>query len=135
MLQRLYVHDDEIGKSILPLRMLIEQRPWGQQYNASLGTGQGRAELTFHIHHFAFPDNPSPPLATPPDALEMRFGQEIRLPDNIQPPANVFGVLQVTVSYSNSHPLPNPVCALLLKKFQGISTIGLSICLTAPALV
>jgi hypothetical protein len=97
ILQRLYVHDDEIGRGILPLRMLIEQQPWGLQYNAPLGSGQGRAELTLRLNLFAFPDNPSPPLATPSDALEKRFGKEILLQDNILPPANVFGFLQVSL--------------------------------------
>ncbi len=92
----LFVTDDEIGTSILPLRMLIDQQPWGKQYIVSLGSGQGRAELTFHLHSFDFPDNPSPPLVTPVDTLEKRFGNEIRLSDNIQPPANVVGLLQVT---------------------------------------
>jgi hypothetical protein len=97
MPQRRYVHDDEIGRSILPLRLLIEQKPWGKQYSAPLGSGQGRAVLTFHLHLFAFPDDPSPPLAKPDSpSLEKRFGKEIKLLGNIQPPANVFGILQVT---------------------------------------
>ncbi len=111
VLQRLYVLDDEIGRSVLPLRMLIEQQPWGKQYNAPLGSGQGRAELTLHLHLFAFPDNPSPPLATPSDALEKRFGKEIRLLDNVVPPANIFGFLQVTVPPSQTPPpgIPLPL--------------------------
>jgi hypothetical protein len=104
-MQMLFVTDDEIGTSILPLKMLIDQQPWGKQYIASLGSGQGRAELTFHLHSFDFPDNPSPPLVTPLDTLEKRFGNEIRLPDSIQPPANVVGLLQVTIPSHRSHSL------------------------------
>jgi hypothetical protein len=113
MPQRRYVHDDEIGRSILPLRLLIEQKPWGKQYNAPLGSGQGRAVLTLHLHLFAFPDETSPPLAMP-DSLEKRFGKEIKLPGNIKPPANVFGILQVTTHHSgttiSSPTPPNQVC-------------------------
>ena len=98
MRQRLYLNDNEIGKSVLPLWMLMEQKPWGKQYTTSLGLCHGRATLTFRLQLFAFPDNSSPPLSTPLHALEKlekRFGKEITLLDNIQPPANVLGFLQV----------------------------------------
>jgi hypothetical protein len=125
-LQRLYLHDDEIGKCVLPLRLLIEQQPWGKQYNASLGSGQGRAELTFHLNLFAFPDNPSPPLATLPGALEDRFGKEIRLLENIQLPANIIGFLQVSPHLPQYSCIPfrrpiEPRQLLTITQFQLIS--------------
>jgi hypothetical protein len=118
MRQRLYLNDNEIGKSVLPLWMLMEQKPWGKQYTTSLGLCHGRATLTFRLQLFAFPDNSSPPLSTPLHALEKlekRFGKEITLLDNIQPPANVLGFLQVN----------NPPRELIL------SSHSLDICLAA----
>uniref|UniRef100_A0A7S0QRJ9 C2 domain-containing protein n=1 Tax=Cryptomonas curvata TaxID=233186 RepID=A0A7S0QRJ9_9CRYP len=106
--QRLFVTDDEIGTSILPLRMLIDKQPWGTQYNVSLGTGQGSAVLTFRLHIFDYPDNPSPPLVTPLEMLEKRFGNEILLPDNIVPPCNIIGFLQVRVIRGQGLPWCGP---------------------------
>lgn len=110
ILQKLYVVDDEIGTSFLPLRTLIDKQPWGKQYNVSLGSGQGSAVLTFHLHMFSYPDNLSLPLVTPLEVLEKRFGAEIRLPNHIHPPCSIIGILQVTNlchgSYSLSLLLP-----------------------------